>query len=87
MSGVSESVRDQEPAHRRLARVILFAFLLAFVAARASVFLIMSRRIPDLYLYVGGTHVHHLNHGSVVYLTRILIRQRAPAQPRRPSGV
>jgi hypothetical protein len=42
---------------------VLFAFLLAFVAARVSVLLIMSRRIPDLYLYVGGTHVHHLNYG------------------------
>jgi uncharacterized membrane protein (DUF2068 family) len=28
-----------------------------------------------------------LNLGIVVYLTRTLIRQRAPAQPRRPSGV
>jgi hypothetical protein len=23
----------------------------------------MSRRLPDLYLHVGGTHVHHLNYG------------------------
>src|SRR4051812_21470705 len=23
----------------------------------------MSRRMPDLYLHVGGTHVHHLNYG------------------------
>jgi hypothetical protein len=63
MSGVPESVHDQEPAHRRMARVILFAFLLAFVAARGIVLLIMSHRIPDLFLYLGGTHVHHLNYG------------------------
>lgn len=25
--------------------------------------MIMARTIPDLYLYVGGTHVHHLNYG------------------------
>lgn len=46
-----------------LARVILFSFLLTFIAARVLVFLIMSRRIPDLYLHVRGTHVHHLNYG------------------------
>jgi hypothetical protein len=23
----------------------------------------MSRRVPDLYLHLGGTHVHHLNYG------------------------
>jgi hypothetical protein len=33
------------------------------MAARIIVFLILARRIPDLYLYVGGTHVHHLNYG------------------------
>ena len=27
------------------------------------VLLIMSRRAPDLYVHVGGTHVHHLNYG------------------------
>ena len=47
----------------RLARNILTAFLLTFILARIVVFLIMSRKIPDLYLYVGGTHIHHLNYG------------------------
>jgi hypothetical protein len=47
----------------RLARVILFSFLLTFVAARIVVFLIMSRQLPDLYVHLGGTHIHHLNYG------------------------
>lgn len=47
----------------RLARLVLTAFLFTFVAARVLVFLIMSRRMPDLYLHVKGTHVHHLNYG------------------------
>ena len=46
-----------------LARIVFFVFLLTFMLARILVFLIMSRRIPDLYLYVGGNHVHHLNYG------------------------
>jgi hypothetical protein len=27
------------------------------------VFSIVARRIPDLYLHLGGTHIHHLNYG------------------------
>jgi hypothetical protein len=48
---------------QRLARYVLVAFLATFIAARVVVFLIMSRTIPDLFLHVGGTHVHHLNYG------------------------
>jgi hypothetical protein len=47
----------------RIARRVLFAFLLTFICSRAIVFLIMSRRLPLLYLNVRGTHVHHLNYG------------------------
>lgn len=42
---------------------VLAAFLATFLAARILVLLIMSRRAPDLYLHLGGTHVHHLNYG------------------------
>ena len=42
---------------------MFFTFLLTFIASRILVFLIMSRRVPDLFLHVGGTHVHHLNYG------------------------
>src|SRR5690242_5710951 len=48
---------------RRLARLVLFVFLLTFVLARVVVFGIMARWIPDLYLHLGQTHVHHLNYG------------------------
>lgn len=48
---------------RPLATTILSAFVLTFLIARVMVLLIMSRRIPSLYLHVGGTHVHHLNYG------------------------
>lgn len=46
-----------------LARIVFFVFLLTFMLARILVFLIMSRRIPDLYLHLGGSHIHHLNYG------------------------
>jgi hypothetical protein len=37
--------------------------LFTFIAARVLVFLIVARRLPDLYLHLGGTHIHHLNYG------------------------
>ena len=46
-----------------LARRALFAFILTFIAARILVFLIMARRIPNMYFFLRGTHVHHLNYG------------------------
>lgn len=54
------------PERNHLARLVLFVFLLTFMLTRIAVFLIMSRRIPDLYLYVGGTHIHHLNFGIIL---------------------
>jgi hypothetical protein len=67
MADSIHAVREDAPAvesrPRRLARPMLVAFLFAFTAARVLVFLIVSRRIPDVYLNLGGTHVHHLNYG------------------------
>lgn len=51
---------------RRLARMVFFAFLLTFVAARALVILIMTRRMPNLFFHAHGTHVHHLNYGIFI---------------------
>jgi hypothetical protein len=48
---------------RHRARLVLFAFLLTFISSRIVTVLIMGRRIPDLYLHLGGTHIHHLNYG------------------------
>jgi hypothetical protein len=46
-----------------LARRTLFGFILTFIAARSVVFLIMAQRMPNLYFFLRGTHVHHLNYG------------------------
>ena len=48
---------------RRLARVTFVSFLLTFIVSRVLVILIMTRKIPDLFLHSGETHVHHLNYG------------------------
>ena len=48
---------------RHLARLTFVAFLLTFIASRTLVILIMSRKLPALFLHMRGTHVHHLNYG------------------------
>jgi hypothetical protein len=49
-----------------LGRLALFAFVVTFVIARSMVLLIMARRIPNLYFFLSGTHVHHLNYGILL---------------------
>jgi len=57
----SHTIR-RETAHG-LARRALFGFLLTFLIARLMVFLIMSHQVPNMYFFLQGTHVHHLNYG------------------------
>jgi hypothetical protein len=52
----------RETAHK-LARRTLFGFIVTFVLSRVCVFLIMARAIPNMYFFLKGTHVHHLNYG------------------------
>jgi hypothetical protein len=52
-----------ESESARLARLALFAFIITFILARIMVLLIMERRVPNLYFFMHGTHVHHLNYG------------------------
>jgi hypothetical protein len=52
----------RETAHK-LARYALFSFIVTFILARVFVFLIMADLMPNLYFFVGRTHVHHLNYG------------------------
>lgn len=55
--------KSSDPPAHRLARIVLTVFVLTFLGARILVLMIMTRRVPDLYAHVHGTHVHHLNYG------------------------
>ena len=64
----------------RRAREVLVAFLFTFIAARVLVYLIMARKMPDLYLHMGGNHVHHLNYG--IFLLSFIGAYLILAQPK-----
>lgn len=70
----------RETAHR-LARRALFGFIVTFVLARVFVFLIMAKEMPNLYFFVRGTHVHHLNYG--IFLMSVVCGYSVF---RRPTG-
>jgi hypothetical protein len=78
--------RVRTASSRLIARWILTAFLLTFLLARTLVLLIMTRRAPDLFLYLGQTHVHHLNYGIVLLAAvgawLLFIPPREPARIR-----
>ena len=63
MATTAQAATLESPDKTELARIVFFVFLLTFMLARILVFLIMSRRMPDLYLHLGGSHIHHLNYG------------------------
>ena len=48
---------------RPLARLVLLSLLVTFIAARLVSILITLHWMPDIYLHVRDTHVHHLNYG------------------------
>ena len=54
---------------RPLARIVFTVFLLTFIVSRVVVILIMTRCMPDFFLHLGGTHVHHLNYGIFLLCT------------------
>jgi hypothetical protein len=58
----AEHVNRRETANK-LARRALFSFIVTFILSRVCVFLIMSDEMPNLYFFLHGTHVHHLNYG------------------------
>ena len=64
----TEPIMHRETAHR-LARRALFGFIVTFVLARVFVFLIMSKTMPNMYFFMHGTHVHHLNYGIFLLAT------------------
>jgi hypothetical protein len=73
---MTEHPIPRETAHR-LARYALFSFIVTFVLARVFVFLIMADEMPNLYFFLHGTHVHHLNYGIFLMATACSAARRA----------
>jgi hypothetical protein len=73
---------------RRLARLVLLSLMLTFIAARVITLLIMAHHMPNIYLHVRGTHVHHLNYGIFLLagVGAYLLFARRSGSMRAPSA-
>jgi len=60
---MNQPLRTTAETFDRLAQRAFFGFVVTFILSRSVVFLIMSHHIPNLYCFLQGTHVHHLNYG------------------------
>ena len=63
---MSDLSASRQETSDRLARRAFLGFVVTFVLSRVLVFLIMSQRIPNMFLFLHGTHVHHLNYGIFI---------------------
>ncbi len=43
--------------------IVLISFLVTFIIARSIIYMMDHNVLPDWYLFMGQTHVHHLNYG------------------------
>src|SRR5438093_250410 len=73
---------------RPLARLVLLSLLLTFIAARVVSILMTLHRMPDIYLHVYDTHVHHLNYGIFLLagVGAYLLFSPGPAAPAAALG-
>lgn len=46
--------------------MILISFLITFIASRLLVYMMFADRVPEMYLFVKGVHIHHLNYGILI---------------------
>src|SRR5213596_4113692 len=74
---------------RPLARLVLLSLLLTFIAARVVSILMTLHRMPDIYLHVRDTHVHHLNYGIFLLagVGAYLLFDPRPAAPAAGAAV
>ena len=68
---------------RPLARLVLLSLLLTFITARLVSILMLLPHVPDIYLHVRDTHIHHLNYGIFILagVGAYLLFSPGPAAP------
>ncbi len=76
---------QNSPTTRRIVGLIAFSFLITFVLSRLTVYLVLGRLLPNLFLTVRGVHIHHFTYGVVILVLvgfyLILKRPKPNSQP------
>ena len=68
---------------RPRARLVLLSLLLTFITARLVSIVMLLPSVPDIYLHVHDTHIHHLNYGIFILagVGAYLLFSPGPAAP------
>jgi hypothetical protein len=74
-----KEINTLNKTRKLLAREALFGFLITFILLRILVYLIMSKTIPDTYVFFNGIHIHHFNEG--IFMLTIIAGYTLFAQP------
>jgi hypothetical protein len=61
-----ESLETGSPTNKRLIALTLISFLITFVMARLTVYLVLGHWMPNFFLTVRGVHIHHFTYGVVI---------------------
>lgn len=60
--------RERRPFYNQIACAVLFSLLASFLIARILVYLITFGYLPNIFLNVGGVHVHHFTYGIAILI-------------------
>lgn len=52
--------------NQKIIASIIFYFLVAFIASRLIVYLVLGKLLPNLFLTVRGVHIHHFTYGVII---------------------
>lgn len=61
--------------------VALFTFLTTFALSRLTVYLVINKTLPNLFLTVRGVHIHHFTYGVIILAVvglYLLVRRPTP---------
>lgn len=74
-----KEINSHQETRKHLARQALFGFLITFILLRTLVYLILSKTIPDTYVFFNGIHVHHFDEG--IFMLAVISGYTLFAQP------
>lgn len=74
----------ETPANNKIIAMVLFSFLSTFILARLTVYFVLGKLLPNLFLTIRGVHIHHFTYGVVLLAITglyLLLKRPTPELP------
>lgn len=73
------------PTTKKIIGIITFSFLVTFIIARLTVYLVLGHWVPNMFLTIRGVHIHHFTYGLVILsLVGLFLLLKRPNPEGRP---